>query len=42
MGMALSVLMPAYNERENLEELIPETLAVLDSMPGESEIVVVD
>lgn len=40
--MALSVLMPAYNERENLEELIPETLAVLDSMPGESEIVVVD
>ncbi|HET8930933.1 MAG TPA: glycosyltransferase family 2 protein [Acidimicrobiales bacterium] len=40
--MALSVLMPAYNERDNLEELIPETLAMLDSIPGQTELVVVD
>ena len=40
--MALSVLMPAYNERDNLEELIPETLSMLDSIPGQTELVVVD
>lgn len=42
MGMALSVLMPAYNERDNLEELIPETLTMLDAIPGQTELVVVD
>lgn len=40
--MALSVLMPAYNERDNLVELVPETLAMLDSIPGQTELVVVD
>lgn len=40
--MALSVLMPAYNERDNLTELIPETLAMMDTIAGETELLVVD
>ncbi|MGY6499698.1 MAG: glycosyltransferase family 2 protein [Acidimicrobiales bacterium] len=38
----LSVLLPAYNERENLIELIPETCSVLDAAGYDYEIVVVD
>lgn len=34
--------MPAYNECDNLEELIPETLTMLDSIGGETELVIVD
>ena len=34
--------MPAYNEAENLVEVIPRTAAVLAAMDGEWEIVVVD
>ena len=42
MGTSISVLMPAYNEHDNLAELIPETLAVLETMTSEFELVVVD
>ena len=42
MGTAVSVLMPAYNEHDNLVELIPETLAMLDSIDGDCEMLVVD
>ena len=42
MGTALSVLMPAYNERENLAELVPETLAMLDTVDGGCELLIVD
>jgi glycosyltransferase involved in cell wall biosynthesis len=38
----VSVLLPAYNECENLVELVPETLAVLESAGFDHEIVVVD
>ncbi|HSL59752.1 MAG TPA: glycosyltransferase family 2 protein [Acidimicrobiales bacterium] len=38
----VSVLLPAYNERENLVELVPETLAVLEQAGLDHEIVVVD
>lgn len=38
----LSVLLPSYNERENLIELIPETCSVLDASGFDYEIVVVD
>lgn len=34
--------MPAYNERDNLVELIPETLAMLDGLGADTELVVVD
>jgi glycosyltransferase involved in cell wall biosynthesis len=42
VGTAVSVLMPAYNEHDNLVELIPETLAMLDSIDGTCEMLVVD
>jgi glycosyltransferase involved in cell wall biosynthesis len=42
MGTRLSVLMPAYNERENLVELLPRTTEVLDQLGCTYEIVVVD
>jgi dolichol-phosphate mannosyltransferase len=42
LGTSISVLMPAYNEHDNLAELIPETLAVLEGMTSEFELVVVD
>ena len=38
----VSVLLPAFNERENLVELVPETLAVLAAAGLDHEIVVVD
>lgn len=42
MGCDLSVLMPAYNEAENLAELIPATAAALEAIGRSWEIVVVD
>jgi glycosyltransferase involved in cell wall biosynthesis len=42
MGTRLSVLMPAYNECENLVEVIPRTAEVLDQLGCSYEIVVVD
>jgi dolichol-phosphate mannosyltransferase len=42
MGTRVSVLMPAYNECENLVEVIPRTAEVLDALGCSYEIVVVD
>jgi glycosyltransferase involved in cell wall biosynthesis len=42
VDVQLSVLMPAYNEAENLVELIPRLRAVLDGIGRSYEIVVVD
>jgi dolichol-phosphate mannosyltransferase len=42
MGTRVSVVLPAYNERENLEELLPETVAVLRGEGFTFEIIVVD
>jgi len=40
--MDLSVVVPVYNEKENLESLIHETRAVLDPLGKNYEIIVVD
>ena len=42
MGCEVSVLMPAYNEAENLVEVIPSTAAALDALGRSWEIVIVD
>lgn len=42
MGVDLSVLMPAFNEAENLVEVIPQTAAALDALGRSWEILVVD
>ena len=42
MGCDISVLMPAYNEAENLAEVIPATAAALDALGRTWEIVIVD
>jgi glycosyltransferase involved in cell wall biosynthesis len=42
MGCEISVLMPAYNEAENLVEVIPSTAAALDAMGRSWEILVID
>jgi dolichol-phosphate mannosyltransferase len=42
MGTRVSVLMPAYNEAENLAELVPQISAVLDRLGESYEVVVVD
>lgn len=42
MGCDVSVLMPAYNEAENLAEVIPATAAALDALGRTWEIVIVD
>jgi len=42
MGTQVSVLMPAYNEAENLVEIIPATAAVLERTGLSWEILVVD
>jgi len=42
MGTRVSVLLPAYNERDNLAELLPETMAVLQGAGITYEIIVVD
>lgn len=40
--MDISVVIPAYNEQENLPILIPKVDAVLSALEGEHEIVVID
>ncbi len=42
MGTQVSVVIPAYNERPNLAELVPETVAVLQEAALTFEVVVVD
>ena len=42
MGCDVSVLMPAYNEAENLVEVIPATATALDALGLTWEIVIVD
>jgi dolichol-phosphate mannosyltransferase len=42
MGVAISVLMPAYNEAENLAEVVPATARQLERLGRPYEIVVVD
>ena len=42
MGCDVSVLMPAYNEAENLAEVIPSTAAALEALGRSWEIVIVD
>jgi dolichol-phosphate mannosyltransferase len=42
MGTEVSVVLPAYNERENLAELIPETVSVLADTGITFEVIVVD
>jgi dolichol-phosphate mannosyltransferase len=42
MGTEVSVLLPAYNERPNLAELVPETVAVLAATGKTFEVIVVD
>ena len=42
MGTRVSVLMPAYNESDNLAELVPATVAVLERSGDPWEILVVD
>jgi dolichol-phosphate mannosyltransferase len=42
MGCDVSVLLPAYNEAENLVELIPRIQTSLEALGGSWEIVVVD
>ena len=42
VGVQVSVVLPAYNERENLAELLPETRTVLEQTGLTHEIIVVD
>ena len=42
MGCDISVLMPAFNEADNLVEVIPATVAALEGMGRSWEVVVVD
>lgn len=42
MGTQVSVVIPAYNERPNLTELVPETMAVLQDAAVTFELIVVD
>ena len=42
MGCDVSVVMPAYNEAENLVEVIPSTAAALEALGGTWEILVID
>ncbi len=42
MGTQVSVILPAYNERPNLAELVPETVNVLHDAGMTYEVVVVD
>ncbi len=39
---AVSVVMPVYNERENVEPAVREVLAVLDTLAQPAELIVVD
>lgn len=40
--MKLSVVIPCFNEEENVRRVAPELLPVLDGLPMESEVVLVD
>jgi glycosyltransferase involved in cell wall biosynthesis len=40
--VGVSVVIPAYNEAGSLAEIVPRTLAVLQTLPGVHEVVVVD
>ena len=40
--LALSVILPVYNEEENIVELHQEITAVLDTMEGQTEVIYVD
>lgn len=40
--LALSVVLPIYNEEDNIVALHDEIVAVLDKLPGQSEIIYVD
>ena len=40
--LALSVILPVYNEEENIVELHQEIAAVLDTMEGQTEVIYVD
>jgi glycosyltransferase involved in cell wall biosynthesis len=42
MGTQVSVVLPAYNEAENLVELVPETVAALRDVGVTFEVIVVD
>jgi dolichol-phosphate mannosyltransferase len=42
VGTQVSVVIPAYNERQNLAELVPETIVALDRLGMTYEVVVVD
>ncbi len=42
MSLAVSVLMPAYNEAENLAEVVPATVAALHDLGLTFELVVID
>jgi glycosyltransferase involved in cell wall biosynthesis len=42
MGCDVTVLMPAYNEAENLAEVVPATAAALEALGRSWEIVVID
>jgi len=41
-AIAVSVVMPAYNEAPNLGVVVPRTLEVLATLPGSHEVIVVD
>jgi glycosyltransferase involved in cell wall biosynthesis len=38
----ISVVLPAYNERESLQELLPELVGVLDDLAAKFEVIVID
>jgi glycosyltransferase involved in cell wall biosynthesis len=38
----ISVVLPAYNERESLQELLPELVGVLDDLAAKFEVLVID
>jgi glycosyltransferase involved in cell wall biosynthesis len=41
-GLDLTVVVPLYNEEENIDPAVEELLAVLDTMPQSAEVILVD
>jgi glycosyltransferase involved in cell wall biosynthesis len=41
-SLDLSVVVPLYNEEENVDPVVEELLGVLDTMPGSAEVILVD
>jgi glycosyltransferase involved in cell wall biosynthesis len=41
-GLDLSVVIPLYNEEENIDPAVEELLSVLDTMPQSAEVILVD